>query len=349
MIIDIERLLQDVSADAPCGEDLSYDSEMLELATAFSGRPAQQIGDAVTEAVEPSWPDVRERSESILKRSHDLRVILHLAVALAETDGLPGLHDGLSLLEQTVARHWAHLYPQLDPEDNNDPLERINIIAGMNIAPATMGDPLQFRTHLQKAALTNSRGFGRVSYRDIQAVKSGEGEARMTSGDIDAAFKDSDLEFLVENHNAAQGAAASVQRLDAKLTELVGSGSATSLDGLLEDLRGIESEMAQRLRERGYGVASAEPAAAAGGEGSAAAAGPAAAALSGEVTSPRDAELALDKVIRYYESHEPSSPVPMLVNVARSMISKSFVEISKALPPDTVELVLRIMTADRSD
>lgn len=356
MTIDIEPYLQDISPDAPCGEDLSYDSEMLELETTFQGRPAQQIGDASTEAVEPNWNEVKDRAESLLKRTHDLRVILQYAVALTETEGLPGLKAGLTLLEQTIARHWEHLYPQLDPDDNNDPLERVNIMAGMNIPANTMGDPLQFRMHVQRAPLTNSRGFGRVTYRDILAARSGapagegdDGEHHLSSSEIDAAFKDSDLEYLVENHEAIAGAVTAVKDLDAKLTDQVGAASATSFDGVLEDLRAIESEMGQQLRNRGYGVAGEEGAPEADGGAPGAVAAAPGAALSGEVNSPRDAENALDKVIRYYENHEPSSPVPMLVKVAKALISKSFIDISSSMPPDTVETIMRIISPDRDD
>lgn len=353
MIVDLEPYLQDISPEAPCGEDLSYDSDMLELEQEFQGRPEQQIGDSVSEGVEPNWDSVKDRADTLLKRTHDLRIVLQFAVALTKVDGLPGLHAGLTLLKEMISRQWEHVHPQLDPDDDNDPLERVNILASINVPAGSLGDPIRFRYHAQHAPLTNSRGFGRVTYRDILTVRSGEapsgGETQMSSADIEAAFMDSDVEFLAECHEAITGAKDAVRDLDATLTDHVGAGASTSFDGIMEDLRGIESELAERLRQRGYGVESAEGEGAEGEE----AAGPSGggkggAALSGDVNSPRDAEIALDKVIRYYQMNEPSSPVPMLVEVAKGLISKSFVEISSALPPDTVELIRNIVAGGGS-
>ncbi|MCZ6837321.1 MAG: type VI secretion system protein TssA [Planctomycetota bacterium] len=354
MILDLDQLLQDISPDSPCGEDLEYDTEMLELETEFNGQPAQQMGDSISEAVEPNWETVKDLSLSLLPRTRDLRVQLKLVVALTEVDSLPGLCDGLTLIQRTLSEYWESAYPQLDPEDDNDPLERVNILAGMNIPPSTLGDPVQFRQHVQHAKLTDSRAFGRVGYRDILNSKSGEAPSddgsegqHFSASDIDGAFQDSDLDFLVANHEAVVGALEAVQAIDTTLTDLVGSGSATSFDGIVDDLHAIESELADRLRQRGHGVESPESdddddyGSSDGGGGGA--------SLSGEVSTPRDAEMALEKVIRYYEAREPSSPVPMLVKVAQSMISKSFLEISSVLPPDTVELINRICSGGGGD
>lgn len=345
-MIDVESLLQEISPDATCGEDLSYDGAMLELESAFAGKAEQQMGDSVSEGVEPNWEDVKDRSLELLSRSRDLRVIIQLSVAITKLDGIPGLQQGLSLLQQTIERNWEQVHPQLDPDDDNDPLERINILAGLNTPPGSIGDPIQFRQHIHHAPLSNSRGFGRVTYRNILDSRSGEATGDggedddhkpMSSSEIEAAFMDTELDYLIECHEAAEGAKEAVVSLDSNLTDHVGSGASTSFDGILEDLRAIISELAQRLRDRGYGVESDEDEMEGGDAG-----GSGGGVLSGDVGSPRDAELALDKVVRYYELNEPSSPVPILVKVARSMISKSFLEISAVLPPDTVELIVSI-------
>jgi type VI secretion system protein ImpA len=317
MILDFDQLLQDISEESPCGEDLGYDPEMLELENEFQGQPAQQMGESVSEAVEPNWERVKDLSLSLLERTRDLRVQLKLTVALTEVDSLPGLLDGLTLMQRTLAEQWEQFYPQLDPEDDNDPLERVNILAGMNIPTSTLGDPVQFRHHVQHAKLTNSRAFGRVSFRDILNSRSNEpapegesDEHRFSTSEIDGAFQDTDLDDLVANHEAVTGALEAVRTIDTNLTEQVGAGSATSFDGIVDDLRAIESELADQLRLRGHGVESAEDEFGDDGGDGGGGGGGGGATLSGEVNSPRDAEMALEKVIRYYEAREPSSPVP---------------------------------------
>jgi type VI secretion system protein ImpA len=54
------------------------------------------------------------------------------------------------------------------------------------------------------------------------------------------------------------------------------------------------------------------------------------------VRSREDVLLALDKVIRYYEGNEPSSPIPLLIRRARRLVAKGFVDIVKDLMPGAV-------------
>ncbi|WP_205746852.1 hypothetical protein [Duganella callida] len=42
----------------------------------------------------------------------------------------------------------------------------------------------------------------------------------------------------------------------------------------------------------------------------------------------------LDKLIGYYEKHEPSSPLPLLLLRARRLVPKSFLEIIEDMAPD---------------
>ncbi len=51
--IDAESLLQGVSEELPCGEDLEYDAAFGELERASRGKPEQAMGDTVV-AAEPA-------------------------------------------------------------------------------------------------------------------------------------------------------------------------------------------------------------------------------------------------------------------------------------------------------
>ena len=42
----------------------------------------------------------------------------------------------------------------------------------------------------------------------------------------------------------------------------------------------------------------------------------------------------IDKICAYYERHEPSSPVPLLLMRARRLVDKSFMEILQDLAPE---------------
>ena len=57
-----ESLLQPISADAPCGQDMEYDATFLELDRASQGKAEQQMGDTIVPAQEPDWKDVSIRA-----------------------------------------------------------------------------------------------------------------------------------------------------------------------------------------------------------------------------------------------------------------------------------------------
>jgi len=53
----------------------------------------------------------------------------------------------------------------------------------------------------------------------------------------------------------------------------------------------------------------------------------------GAITSRQDAVRALDAIGNYFDQHEPSSPVSLLVQRARRLVSKSFIEIMRDVAP----------------
>ena len=65
-----------------------------------------------------------------------------------------------------------------------------------------------------------------------------------------------------------------------------------------------------------------------------------------DVQTPQDVLAALDKIIRYYERQEPSSPVPLLVRGAQRLVSKSFTEIIQVLTPEAIQQIESICGLD---
>ncbi|MDP9291626.1 MAG: type VI secretion system ImpA family N-terminal domain-containing protein, partial [Verrucomicrobiota bacterium] len=165
----LEKLLAPISAGSDCGEDISYDSAYQEVEKLILGKPETQFGAGEP----PNWQEVRERCIPLLARSKHLRVFVMLAAALARVEGLSGFRDGISLLKKSVEKYWPNLYPRLDPEDNSDPTERVNIIASLTAPLATAGDPFNFLEALRACPLSDSPKYGRFSLRDIANSRAG--------------------------------------------------------------------------------------------------------------------------------------------------------------------------------
>ncbi len=55
---DLDALLTEISPDAPCGEDISYDAAFMELERLAKGTTETQVGDHIQESEEPDWKKV---------------------------------------------------------------------------------------------------------------------------------------------------------------------------------------------------------------------------------------------------------------------------------------------------
>ena len=333
--IDVEQILKEISPDAPCGENLEYDADYLALEREVQGSPEQVMGDSVIEAREPDWADVRKRAIALFERSKDLRIGLHLTRALLLTKGMPGLADGLMVLHRLIGDYWDSVYPLLDPDDDNDPTVRVNILTALSDPEAVLSD-------LRAVPLVVSRAFGPVTYRDVALAV---GELKPVGDEqppeltaIKAAFKDCDAEQLSAAAEAANAAMSRVGDIEVTLTEKVGVGNAADLSGLAKALKPIARFLAERLAERGLGpVVAEEDEAAVGAPAVASAAGGAARPVAiGEVGSREDVARLLDKICEYFERYEPSSPVPLLLRRAKRLLGKDFLEIMRDLVPDGV-------------
>jgi type VI secretion system protein ImpA len=337
MAIDVESLLFEVSPEAPCGEDLSYDAAFLAMEDMVRTKSAGGIVEGAEEVIEePNWREVREKSLELLRRSKDLRVALYLALGLLKTDGLAGLRDGLAVLRGLLERFWDNLYPQLDPDDNNDPLERINILQSLSPATVSTQDPMKFKQRLAEVSLCNSAQMGRFSLRDIQVAKgeialaAGEGAGVPDASVIGAAFQDTATDELLAASQAAGEAIEHVTNITAVFSKSADQGQTPDLSGFQSVLGNIHKCVQGYLAKRGYGEAAEEaaPAAQKGGV-----------SLAGEIRSPQEALLAIEKVCQYFDRHEPSSPVPLLLRRARKLVSKNFLEVIQDVCPDAMNQI----------
>ena len=141
-MISTEEFLKPISGDQPCGPDFSYQPSFQTLETLIRGKPETQFSSAE----DPDWKELKNLSVAFFGQSKHLTAGVILAVTLLKTDGFIGLRDGLAVLGGLLERYWPDVYPKLDPEDNNDPTERINILSNL----CSYGDPYRFIPRLQQ-------------------------------------------------------------------------------------------------------------------------------------------------------------------------------------------------------
>jgi type VI secretion system protein ImpA len=338
-LFDVDALLVPVSPDDPCGEDLEYGA-VDALNRAAQVLPEQQIGATVVPAQEPDWDAVCRQALDICKQTKDLRVAVTLANAAVRTLGWPGFADALAYLDGLLEHYWADVHPRLDPDEPDDFTLRVNVVASLADAETTLA-------YLREAPLVQSV-MGRFSLRDLLVAEGAlahaptSEEAPPDRALIDAAIRAADIEQLTATQTAIDRTATKLADLEARLMSLVGAASAPDMSALATLVK-----RAQRALADGFALHPDAPAALVqeAAEGSAAADIPqgavrsVAAAGIGEIAGPDDVRRALEALCAYYRAHEPSSPIPILLERALGLISKDFYEIVKNLAPDSLAAV----------
>ncbi len=283
-MIKAEELLKPVSGEKPCGEDLAYDPGFQELDVIMRGKPETQFSPAEP----PNWKLLRDRCLELWPRSRDLRLATTLCVAVLKTDGLPAFREGLAVVKGLLEQYWDSFYPQLDASDNNDPTQRVNIIAALATPLGTFGDPMSLLQRLQEAPLTDSMQMGRFSLADILRSETGaagpDGSAAPAATQIEAAFRDTDAGALEAVNQAVAGSIQLAEGIDQFLTKTVGADKAPDLEQLPRQLKEIQKRLAVYVS----GGGAVETAGGDGGAGQpAGSSGPASPAntISGEIQS----------------------------------------------------------------
>lgn len=350
--LDVNSLVQPIAPDAPSGPDLGYDAAFLELERLAQGTPEVQVGDCLKPAQDPDWRKVGEAALDLQKRTRHLRVAVLLAASRLATEGFPGLADALEVLKRMVEDQWETLYPRLDPDLDNDPMERVNIIADLAAPLATFGDWLKFQERAQTASLAKTK-LGPISLRDI-LISRGEMSAPaplpgqepqkpIERSALERAFADTPVADLQATAEAVDRALANLQGLGQAVDARAGAGRGPDLRPLEGVLKAAGKQLQTFLAKQGVGTVPAEE-----GGGPARPDG-AGSAAPGEIRSSADVLLVLERICRYYETNEVSSPVPLLVRCAQQMVSKGFLEITRLLTPEAIRMLEDISTGPKPE
>jgi type VI secretion system protein ImpA len=354
-LVDVESMTMVISDDSPCGESLEYDPAFADLEIAARGKPEQHFGNTLVPAQEPDWRQVHDKALALMERTRDLRIAVLLVRAQTVLEGLPGLAGGLELVRQLLAQHWDHVHPQLDAEDDNDPILRMNALAAL-VDPAGLLRDLRSAPFVRSAA-------GSCSIRDAEMAL---GIARMPD-DQPPPFTRAQLTGLVRAHaavggrNEAQRTLEAVAALVSVLVEKAGHHEAVDLGPLTQQLRPlaafhaeVSGEAAAFARDAGpadgadqaantadYGADAGAQTRAPGGDAgpTAYAAGPAARA---DIRSRDDALRELDRVCAWLERHEPANPAPLLIRRAQRLMHMNFVDILRDIAPEGMPSIEKI-------
>jgi type VI secretion system protein ImpA len=307
-----QGLLQPISEEQPCGENLE-DTPLLASFDTF-----RVFGQRIALEPPPMWTDVRSNALEALRKSKDIRLLAYLGTAALRTDGLPAFAETLTVASQWLERYWVEAYPLVD----EDAILRRNALN-------CFADPIAVIDALRRAPLVVSRQHGKFSLRDIEIaagqITPSDGDARPDDAQVNAAFAELPLADLQSLDQSVSGGLDALKRIGSAMGA-AGPEAMPDFDPLAMQLTRLSRVLRAQLAVRGVTVVGDMPS----GEPSEMA-GPV-----GAIRSREDAIRALDAVAEFFRRHEPSSPIPLFLDRAKRLVSKSFLEVLADVAPDAL-------------
>lgn len=341
--MEIEALLTEIETERPSGANLEHHPDFAALQRKLEGTPEDVFANRPAQP--PNWQDVCAHAIALLGRSHDLRIAVALLRGLIHTEGFPGFQRGLSLLRTLVERFWETVYPQLDADDDNDPTERMNTLSALADFDAVL-KPLGLAT------LVHAPGVGRFCLRDIRvalgkmtSTEQGEGAPQLAT--IQAAFSEIDVDQVKAVNASVQGSLDHLAAIEAFVGGQIGLQRVPNFSALHDLLREAGQFLTDELKRLGADEGSSlEESEASSDAADSRSSSRRSDVTAGVIDSRQEVLRALDSICEYYARKEPSSPVPLLLQRAKRLASKDFLEIIRDMAPDSLAHVQLIAGAD---
>ena len=321
-----QSLLQPISVDQPCGENLE-DTVLLSSFDALRLFGQSRSPEAPAEPQETrktiEWAELRTNALDALGKSKDLRVLAYLGTALLRTDGIPSFYETLKVASHWVDTFWPQVYPLID----EDAIARRNALN-------CLADPMAVVERFRRVPIVESRQHGKYSLRDIDLatgqMQPGKDEVKPDEAPVNAALSEMPLEELTALQQATADAMAALNSIDAKLRTEGGPEVAPTFDSLSTQLVKLNRLLRAQVALR-QGTTDGDAVA----EGSGAV-GQGAIVAVGAIRSREDAIRVLDAVSQFFRRNEPSSPIPLIVERAKRLVSKDFLEVLADIAPEAL-------------
>jgi len=338
-MLDLKKMLSAIPGENPAGKLEEYNPLYLQLDELARGKPASTMGDSIIEGTDPDWHGLRNACLKLWETTRDLRVAMYLAIAEFSLDGLKGFSDALAVTEYLVEHLWADFFPNLDPDDDNDPTERLNIFAMISPPNRSYSDPLMFISKFRMLKLIEGKKY---TLRDLLIIN---GELEVNEDKLDPILFQGEMRSVPidEMRQHKEVVVQITSRLD-HITEMVNGhlpGDGLAFSDLLGELKNLQNFYDAYLMEPEKESAE-EP----GEQPAADSAAPAPAIRRSQAafdlnsfvpTNRAEALLMLKKSAEYFQMTEPTNPVPLLVDRALRMANMSFLDLLGDVEPAALE------------
>jgi len=344
--VQIPEWLSPLPETDPCGPNLEYDAEYAVLISRMTPKEDTQYGNFIGTTEAPNWAEVERDCRRLLLRTRDITLailFLRCRTRLAQADGL---REGLTLLLALLEQYPEQLHPQLTVDGEFDPAVRANALAALTDPEGLLADIREVwiiknnAMRLQVRDVERAHAVPRLTDAlPLQAVRQQLDDLRhqqdchltalMEAVDLveklrklvvddlgDAAPDLNRLTILMRFFNAR----------DAKVSTLALNESRQTLNE--SAVKGGDSLPAISVKSTMINSTMNDPV-----------------ALSAQsdlqASNPqaeRQAALLLIQQSRvWFELHEPSSPVAILLRQAEKMVGKRFPEVANSIPMELLQ------------
>lgn len=374
----LDALPPSATSDNPCGPDLEYDAQYLELFIKLIPKEKKVVGgEAGSEKLESEleplrWTEIEQDCLALMQRTRDARLAAVFTRCRVQQAGWQGLLEGLALLLTLLRAFPDSLHPALtlpgDESGERDVLPRADALSALadqegllsDIRALPLDDAGRLRVQMRdveraltrphpdnvlppdaaRRMLTDMRQRGAahclalLDALELTQAIAREAKKHLAEADADMMAEALRLRPLLD---LLQPVAKAAQGTGSGAGQGAGGNDAQS-GGEAGDTGGAENA----LTEGGNGVSGMSGhggAYAAGGmqvAASAAAAYAQAAAPQG-ILHRNEARQRIREARLWFEEHEPSSPVSLLLRKAEQLVGKRFAEVVETLPLELLE------------
>ena len=329
----VEELCKPISVTPPCGPDLEYDPDFMQLRIDLEPPREGMTGAATTK--ESNWREIAARSEALFSRTKDLRVAVWLTRAWTRRDGLIGLVSGLHLINDLITLYWQNIHPR-SADDENDFEMRLNALSEIGNYELLVRDVQSIVLVIQ---------YDKVAIRDILIVLgkilASNHKSDYTQAQIGAMFHDQEnVTALKDLRNLLAEVLGTLLEIQDFLKQHVNEEQIPDFKKLTATLEPIlnlcksENELNQEAGKKSSSSAGASVV-------------EKISATSGEIRNREDIARILESVCKYIERTEPTNPVSLIIRLAQTLMTKNFLEIIEAIPPEDMKVFKKIIDADK--
>ncbi|MFP6562327.1 ImpA family type VI secretion system protein [Paraburkholderia sp. B3] len=328
-----------ISGESPCGSDLEYDPEFVVLSASVAAKAAAQYGDFVGTPEPVNWSDVDRDCRRLMMRSKDVRLAVLFIRGRTRLAAATGFAEGLGLLAGWLAAFPDLVHPQLGvDEDRAVALEiRMNALQSLADTDGLISD-------LREIALTRSTAT-RLQLRDVErafahprpsdtltpeSVTRQLEELRMQRPEVLSGFDDAlDSLTAIEDwcHEHLSVYAPDLTALKRLLRHIAVPASSRPVQDASDEERD-EQEVIHESAEL------VEPPTTSDESEASTLSEPVPPRAAGKASDRHSALNLIREARQWFELHEPSSPIPVLLKRAEQFVGKRYADVVTAIPAE---------------